>query len=369
MNLLEYYKDNDLFKVNEDKETGLFCVSYKHLGVDWGKHVNRMGRGIVLDSLGNIISRGYDKFFNYLQFEGDPELEHLSSWNDDEEFTISDKIDGSMVLVGAYKGKLVISSSSSITNDYTTMFKEYIKTLDWDEKWLAERLENYGESLVFEYTSPRTTIVIPYVGENLWLHGIVDNATGEVEIDPIAYSLMASLLSVNLEDPKYITKDELLHSMKNDTGIEGYVVTFKESRKQIKLKTDWYFEKHGVTGFFFGRVDTKNKIREVIQMAKDDEIDDYIALANQREDDFLANYLKVVDEIYIRVNLIEKDLRNLVEQSGVSKIDFIKAMDEETKKTNQFAMTLAIFNGKDSMVERAKDKEMEYFIKKVLGGE
>ena len=366
MNLLEYYKDNGLFKVNEDKETGLFCVSYKHLGVDWSKPINRMGRGLVLDGEGNIVSRGYDKFFNYLQFEGDPELESLSSWNDDEEFTVSDKIDGSMVLVGAYKGKLVISSSSSITNEYTTMFKEYIKTLDWDEKWLAERLENYGESLVFEYTSPRTTIVIPYLGENLWLHGIVDNATGEVEIDPISYGLLASLLAVNLEDPKYMTKEELLYSMKNDTGIEGYVVTFKKSRKQIKLKTDWYFEKHGSVEFFFGRLDTKNKIKAVIQMAKDDVIDDYVALANQREDNVLADYLKAVEGIYLDVQTMEQELRGLIKESGVGKVDFIKAMDKETKKTNEYHLTLAIYNGKVDMLNKFKDLEMTDRIKRYL---
>ena len=197
VNLLEYYKENDLFKVNKDEDTGLYCVSYKHLGVDWGSRINRMGRGLVLDADGNIVSRGYDKFFNYLQFEGEPELEHLSNW-ENEEFTISDKIDGSMVLVGAHKGKLVVSSSSSITNDYTAMFNEYIKTLGWDEAWLAGRLENYNESLVFEYTSPKTTIVIPYLGENLWLHGIIDNATGKAEIDPIAYSLLSILLERRL---------------------------------------------------------------------------------------------------------------------------------------------------------------------------
>lgn len=366
-NLLDYYKEHEAFKVMHDKDTDLYCVSYKHLGLDWGNPLNRMGRGLVLDAEGNIVSRGYDKFFNYLQFEGNPELEHLSSWEDDEESIATVKIDGSMVLVGVHNGELVISSSSSISNSYTEMFREFIKSKGWFEKghFLTHYLEKYQESLVFEYTSPRTIVVIPYEGENLWLHGIVEKETGEVSVDPIEYNLVSSLLGVKWEMSKQMTKEELLHSMKHDTGVEGYVVNFIDSGKQLKMKTDWYFENHGITGFFFGDLNTKNKIAEVITLAKNDELDDYIALSNQRMDTYLADYLKFAEEAYTKNEKDVQQLRHFISSSSYTKREFIDS-NQALLKTPVFPLVMAIYAEKEHVVEKLKDNYMEKVLKDYL---
>lgn len=367
VNLLEYYKANEAFKVMHDKDTDLYCVSYKHLGLDWGNPLNRMGRGLVLDAEGNIVSRGYDKFFNYLQFEGDPELEHLSSWEDDEDSIATVKIDGSMVLVGVHNGELVISSSSSISNSYTEMFREFIKSKGWFEKghFLVHYLERYQESLVFEYTSPRTIVVIPYEGETLWLHGSVDKETGEVSTDPTEYALLSSLLDVEWKQPKRMTKEELLHSMKHDTGVEGYVVNFLESGKQLKMKTDWYFENHGITGFFFGNLNTKNKISEVVTLAKNDELDDYIALSNQRMDTYLADYLKFAEEVYLKIEDDVQQLRDMIKASAFSKREFVDN-NMALVKTDTFALAMAIYSEKEHVVEKLKEAFMAEVLKKYL---
>src|SRR5699024_96271 len=244
----------------KDEETGLYCVSYLHLGIDWDEPLNRMGRGLILDSEGNIVSRGYDKFFNYLELAEREDINNkwLSDWDKGKTY-VTPKIDGSMVLLGMYNHSLIISSSSSITNEYTKMFKELATELGWYTNrtinFLEPLLQDY--SLVLEYVSQKTQIVVPYQNTELRLHGIVKKTNGLALIPKYnERKLIADNLNVKALEVLHLSKEELLQLKETQEGIEGYVVQF-ENGKMLKIKTDWYTEAHMTVSFFFGRINTK----------------------------------------------------------------------------------------------------------------
>ena len=77
MNLLEQYKELQRTNLssNQDmqlgiaykKENGLTTVKYLHSGVDFTNPLYRNARGLTLDLKGNVILRGFEKFFNWKQ--------------------------------------------------------------------------------------------------------------------------------------------------------------------------------------------------------------------------------------------------------------------------------------------------------------
>lgn len=83
MNLFEYYHQSHIKEqviISKHPEFDLYLVRYNSLGVDWEDEKIRMARGLVIDSQGNIISRPYPKFFNYLELENREVSEELKDF-------------------------------------------------------------------------------------------------------------------------------------------------------------------------------------------------------------------------------------------------------------------------------------------------
>lgn len=311
MNLLEYYKSMpDKIIVNYDKEYDLYCCKYNSLGMDWDDERIRMARGIILDREGNIVSKGYDKFFNYGELRNRENFKScdLSEWGD-EGFAVTEKIDGSMMLVTFHEDRFIVSSSSSITNDYTNLFREKLKEIGL----INENLDTFKSVVfknickdccfVFEYVSPETQIVIPYEKSDIIFHGLINKKDYKlVFLNEESSNYISALLNVNSKAYYKMSKEDIIERQKTDENIEGWVVQF-ESGKMIKFKTEWYLKNHDKESFFFGNPYTKRKISSVIDWYFDDVIDDYIAKANVRLNDY---YSKAIHKI---INVLKEKER------------------------------------------------------------
>src|SRR5579884_1090887 len=71
-----------------------------------------MCRGLVTDSVGNIILRCMPKFFN---------LSENKTIIPKEPFEIWEKLDGSLLQVGLYQGQRIITSRGSFTSDHARL--------------------------------------------------------------------------------------------------------------------------------------------------------------------------------------------------------------------------------------------------------
>ena len=75
-------------------------------------------RGLWLTDSGEVVARPFRKFFNLSQFIGPlPE----------ETYEITEKIDGSLIVIALYNGELVISSRGSFVSDQAVKAKEIVK--------------------------------------------------------------------------------------------------------------------------------------------------------------------------------------------------------------------------------------------------
>lgn len=317
MNLLEYYKSMpDKIIVNYDKENDLYCCKYNSLGMDWDDEKIRMARGIVLDKEGNIVSKGYDKFFNYGELRNRENFKNydLSEWEEGK-FVVTEKIDGSMMLVTFHEDRFIVSSSSSITNDYTNLFREKLKELGltnehsntFKDIFFKSLCKNY--CLVFEYVSPETQIVIPYKKSDIILHGLINKKDYHtVFLSEELSNYLSIFLDVKSKTYYKMNKEDIIKRQKTDESIEGWVVQF-ESGKMIKFKTEWYLKGHDKESFFFGNPYTKRKISNVIDWYFDDVIDDYIAKANIRLNDYYSKAInKIIDVLKDKERIFDYSL-------------------------------------------------------------
>lgn len=275
-----------------DNQNGTFTISYLHLGVDFNDKRFRMARGLVLDKNSNIIVRGYEKFFNYMQFEDTPryseQFKNERSRINCEQIHVTDKLDGSLILLSNYEGKHLISTTSSAnikTNPFLAPAYHALANVHVPD----------GFTLAFEWTSPKNTIVIPYKDDKYTLHGVINNKTGE-RMNHTDLIELSKELKVPVVPEHVYSLEELLDIQKNAQGIEGFVAE-NEFGNLIKFKTEFYFIEAKKMSLFFKNNITKNSIKDVVNLYLDDEIDDYLAFENQHGGQVIKNTLATIQQI------------------------------------------------------------------------
>jgi len=105
----------------------------------WIELTMRM-RGMVLDNDYNIIANCMPKFFNY------DELEVLGISLPNEDYVVTKKMDGSLIEVFRYKGKIIVSSAGSFSSPQSIAAENMLKT---KYSHLLEYIEE-GKTYIFE---------------------------------------------------------------------------------------------------------------------------------------------------------------------------------------------------------------------------
>jgi hypothetical protein len=164
--------------------------------------------------------------------------------------TVVEKIDGSLLIVSMWKGKLILRTRGTVDayqldNGFELeAFKEYADKLlsDWTEKYG----ETWPTSLLFEWVSPNQKIILSYGDEpKFYLVGAVEHL--EYDIWPQnALDILAEMNGL-LRPPCYTFNDiaDLLANVEAWKGKEGVCVYSFDGKPQIhKVKGAWYLALH-----------------------------------------------------------------------------------------------------------------------------
>jgi len=187
-----------------------------------------MCRGLIVDDTGLIIGRPFSKFFN---------LEEIKNPLPIENFEVTEKMDGSLIIVTMYGKELIISSRGSFDSDHAKKAKQLV-------------LKNYpkgsfkqGFTYLFELISPEFRVVIDYGKlEALYLITIIETATGkEIQYDKILQNKIYNPIVQRFPQKKDIWKLSELN-LKNK---EGFVIRFTgPSNLRVKVKFEEYKRLH-----------------------------------------------------------------------------------------------------------------------------
>lgn len=303
---------NDNIRVSlnvENIENPLFTFKYAHSGVDFRDQLVRNARGLTLNKESEIITIGFEKFFNYKQLEeyetyDDSFKETYSHVSLTDTYKVWEKLDGTFIAIGVNDGDFVATTSSSTKTKFSKNAEAYFESLPNAEK-LKTYIKEENISLFFEYTSPRNQIVIPYQTDEYTLIGARRNDiedTTILRIDPKPLGLTAVT-------PQEMTLNDLINYQKTNDTTEGFVVE-NEKGKLIKFKTDYWFKQHQEMGIlFFGDEYTEAKLDALLTLIKNDTIDDYVAYDNQRLNPFhpVSDFKTAWDK---KLEMYEKEITN-----------------------------------------------------------
>ena len=184
-------------------------------------------RGLVLDSLGNVVARPFKKFFNLSEVEGEiPDLP----------FEVFEKMDGSLGIFFWYNGNPIFASRGSFTSDQSKVGWEILKGMDY------KNLKR-GVTYLFEIIYPENRIVVDYGDtEKLVLLGAIETFTGE----EIPYSGIGENLERFELVRKWSNKKSISELAKeNDLIREGYVLRFSNGYR-VKVKFEEYCRLHKI---------------------------------------------------------------------------------------------------------------------------
>lgn len=243
---------------------------------------NREARGIVFDKYGFVISRPLHKFFNVNERE--ETLVQNIDWSKVTRVML--KRDGSMIhTVPAVDNVKPMSKSADFTlkskksfeSDVAVQARDWINSDPDNEKFvkLCNHVVEFNQTATFEWTSPTARIVVYYETPGLKLLHVRDNCTGyylnKAEIEELGERFGVPVVEscddvqdMLATDPKLVL--ELAHVLE---GIEGWVIQFEDGN-MVKLKTQWYYDRHGAMTFL--------RERDVAQMVIDEKLDDLKAL-------------------------------------------------------------------------------------------
>lgn len=296
MNLLNRYKELQknnlsntgtmLLNIDYKKENGLTTVKYIHNGVDFSNPLYRHARGLTFDLKGNVILRGFEKFFNWKQLteyeKYSNEFKNIYSeieYIPNRKYNFYEKLDGSLILLSEYKKRFVSATTSNSHNPYTqTAINWFYKKENYRE--LLNYLRAKNITLAFEYISIKNPIVIHYTHTDFVLIGAHENKTGK-RYTQEQLNQIAKRFGFNQPKVFQYTFEEIQEVMKNNKDIEGFVLENTHG-KLLKFKTDEWFRLKDDYDIFFGSL-TNAKISTIIEKYIANDIDDLVAVEEQQK--------------------------------------------------------------------------------------
>ena len=182
-------------------------------------------RGLILDRNNNVIARPLKKFFEYEQ------LNDIYKKELPQEFSVYDKLDGSLGILYWYKGLPFITTRGSFVS-----YQAYHATQVLYRKYSSQiHLLDENITYFFEIIYPQDRHIINYGDtDDIFLIGAYDNKNRrEIEIHRL-------LETLSFQTTKKYDKKMLPDLLKEDViGREGYVILF-ENGKRIKIKYPSY---------------------------------------------------------------------------------------------------------------------------------
>ena len=259
MRVIEYLKENGTEKLTSEfgvivkkyEDAQLLVLNYDQINSP-KNDITSECRGLILDYAYNIVSRSFDRFFNY--------GEQFATFNPATAVAY-EKVDGSLIKIYKHKGHWYCSTrgtafAESGVNGWGITFADMVYRalgLEGDMvtcylkfQHLCEEFLNASSTYICEITGVENRVVTRYQGYTLWLLAERDNQTGEYfEVPRVIWENFGfELPSVY----KFNSIEACLETAKHLPDLqEGYVM-YENGVPVCKVKSPAYVAVHHIRG-------------------------------------------------------------------------------------------------------------------------
>lgn len=275
--------------------------------------IERECRGIAFDSkTGNIISRPFEKFFNYME---KPKEHKNYTWQDFRKSMVYEKLDGSMIRPlflhdsqGNYTG-FRLMTRKGIT-DVAMMAEAFVASLPKElyEEYNRFFKNCYNERLtpIFEFCSKENQVVIRHKEPKLVLLAVRNTVCGDyLGLFKFKYEGFKNIPIVSEYTFQHMkTIEEFVDSIRAlDSKQEGVVVYMRDGTK-LKIKADLYCQLHRITS-------NLREDRHYFDVFRNGSIDDLIPILDvetltEIQERFLGYSAKIAEKADILVKKMEE---------------------------------------------------------------
>lgn len=356
MKVIEYIKQNGLESLNRDfgiitkiYEEGLIVLNYDQINSPKNDITNEC-RGLILDKDFNIISRSFDRFFNY--------GENFATFNP-QTAVAYEKVDGSLIKVYNWEGIWYVSTrgtafAESGVNGWDLTFKDMVfKALkvkdEQDFQLKANHLLSKNFTYIFEVTGVENRVVTRYDGYGLYLLATRDNLTGgyhdrHIPLNHDGFKIKAP------KKFKFDSIESCLDTAKHLPDLqEGYVM-YENGIPVCKVKSPIYTAIHHLRG---GGLSPKR----IAVLVVINEQDEYLTYYPEDEKYFtpyveaLKHELLLAERVYLETSDIENQKAFALEVKDYSFSQFLF----QARKTGESDIR-KIFNATD------KNRKVKYLL-------
>lgn len=237
INTLRDYEERGLVRsqTHPNGELVIWCYTpeVQYDPTKWDS-ITKQCRGLVTDLEGNVVSRPFEKFFNF----DDSFLADIGEKFplDFEDSVIQVKVDGSLIIASKHKGEYIISSKGSFSSEQAIKANELFKEVQY---LYPEVSFDDDYTYLFEVIYPQDRKVVDYgsLTDLVYLCSI-HKETGETHFHT----------DHPFSTTKVYTKEEFTQTWLDQpkgTVLEGFVVHFANGKK-LKFKLDDYRRLHYV---------------------------------------------------------------------------------------------------------------------------
>lgn len=273
------------------------------------------GLTFVFNKDGSVYNRYLllEKFFNLNQV---PESMYSVVKNYKIKF-VNNKEDGSIAsFIKLPNGRIYGKSKMGFDNDQANGINKLYKTNDDVNNFVNWCLNN-DIVPIFEYVAPHNRIVLRYPKEELILLRLRDNKTGE-HIDIRDHLDKLGSIKIAPFEDDFKDLDDLIELVGKQIDKEGSIVTAEDEHgktKFFKLKTPWYFERHGLL--------TNDLYREHILVGYilDDKIDDILAQIPEEEVEAHERIHKIISVVRKAINDKIAEIDNMYQVFAAMRFD------------------------------------------------
>ena len=310
-------------------------------------------RGIMFDVTDKenikISSRPMNKFFNIEQGEVDRSNMKLVGY--------MDKLDGSLISTYLHNGELKLKTKGSIKSEQAVAAMEWLDLPENSEmkNFLKFHTEKNNLTVNMEWTSPDNQIVLFYPESSLRILNMVNNKNGKILIaeNIDKENLVNKDIFVKSHKIPNMSLDNIIESIRNEQGNEGYILEFFDSEYNthlVKVKNIWYVNLHQIKS----NLNTTSKIIETII----DETSDDVRVLFAEDKHFLDNITRLENVVSPRISKIEADIEKFYsDNKELSRKDYAIKAQAELQPYMSLAMNLYI--GKETNYKEFFKKQID----------
>lgn len=360
MKVVDYLKENGVEKLKEEfaiivKEVDdLLVLNYNQIESPKAHPIVMECRSLILDNQFNIVSRSFDRFFNY--GEAPDTQVHLNF----SKATCFEKVDGSLIKIYNHKGVWQAATRGTAYAESACNFGLPFKTLvmkalecelEIEFQTLCDLWLDADWTYIFELTSVENRVVKRYDGYTLHYLASRHNQGGEFGDD---YEKQAALMlgAKEIKEFKFDSVESCVNAAKGLPDLEEGYVVYQDGVPVCKIKSPAYLAVHAIRGEGL----TPKRIMQLVLMNEQDEYLSYFP----EDEEFFTPYIEGLENLLIDVATVYDRFEGIVEQKefalSVKDYPFSAVMFQARQKNQNAVHTF------HEQTETYKMKVLEQFV-------